>query len=158
MLSPRAFLLALGSCAKTQQFSEALFRRFPQNVGSSSITHSLRGEAMKNAQYQSFSSSPKAFSPAPSQSMASWIRGVLIGSTPTGVQGTVVHQRMRLKELLWCYSKLSKIRLSGFVVSTACAGYVLGSGEEVEWSGLLCVGLGTLGAAACANTLNQVIP
>ena len=44
---------------------------------------------------------------------------------------------------------------SGFVVSTACAGFALGSGEEVALDRLAWTAAGTWGAAACANTLNQ---
>jgi len=54
------------------------------------------------------------------------------------------------------YASLSKVKLSGFVVSTACAGFLLGSGEAVEWERLAWTAAGTWGAAACANTLNQV--
>lgn len=62
----------------------------------------------------------------------------------------------RARELLGDYKQLSKLRLSLLVVSTASGGYVLGSPEEVDWAGLCWVSLGTLGAAASANTLNQV--
>jgi len=44
---------------------------------------------------------------------------------------------------------------SGFVVSTACAGFALGSGDNIAWDGLAWTAAGTWGAAACANTLNQ---
>eukprot|EP00873_Tetraselmis_striata_P003212 jgi/Tetstr1/423476/TSEL_014157.t1 len=62
----------------------------------------------------------------------------------------------RARELLGDYKQLSKLRLSLLVVSTASGGYVLGSPEEVDWAGLCWVSLGTLGAAASANTLNQI--
>jgi hypothetical protein len=45
---------------------------------------------------------------------------------------------------------------SAFVVSTACAGFALGSDEAVAWERLAWTAAGTWGAAACANTLNQV--
>jgi protoheme IX farnesyltransferase len=45
---------------------------------------------------------------------------------------------------------------SGFVVSTACAGYALGSPDDLQWSGMAWTAAGTWGAAACANALNQV--
>jgi hypothetical protein len=45
---------------------------------------------------------------------------------------------------------------SGFVVSTACAGYALGSADELQWAGMAWTAAGTWGAAACANALNQV--
>lgn len=63
----------------------------------------------------------------------------------------------RARQLLEMYKKLSKAKLSGFVVATACTGYVLGSGERVDWAGLGWTALGTMGAAACANALNQII-
>lgn len=53
------------------------------------------------------------------------------------------------------YKQLSKARLSMLVVSTAAAGYVLGSGETVDWPGLGWCSLGTFAASAAANALNQ---
>ena len=53
------------------------------------------------------------------------------------------------------YSQLSKLRLSALVTSTAAAGYVAGSPEQIDWAGLAWVSAGTMGAAACANALNQ---
>jgi len=61
----------------------------------------------------------------------------------------------RLAELLRAYSKLSKVRLSALVTSTAAAGYVAGSPEQIDWAGLAWLSAGTMGAAACANSLNQ---
>lgn len=91
-----------------------------------------------------------------SSSSRSWISELKssIGNEAGQVKLSV--QKLGFKEAMRCYSKLAKIRLSGFVMSTACVGYVLGSGETVEWPGMVWTGLGTLGAAACANTLNQV--
>ena len=54
------------------------------------------------------------------------------------------------------YHDLSKFKLSAFVVSTAAAGYVLGSGERVDWDGLGWTSLGTMLCSASANTFNQV--
>jgi heme o synthase len=54
------------------------------------------------------------------------------------------------------YHDLSKFKLSAFVVSTAAAGYVLGSGERVDWEGLGWTSLGTMLCSASANTFNQV--
>ena len=62
----------------------------------------------------------------------------------------------RAKELWGDYKQLSKLRLSLLVVSTAAGGYVMGSGEQIDWRGLGWTCLGTLGAAASANTFNQV--
>lgn len=42
------------------------------------------------------------------------------------------------------------------MVSTACAGFVLGSGDHVALPALAWTAAGTWGAAACANALNQV--
>lgn len=42
------------------------------------------------------------------------------------------------------------------MVLTSAGGYVAGSGEDIDWAGLGWTALGTFGAAACANTLNQV--
>lgn len=62
----------------------------------------------------------------------------------------------RQASLLANLKQLSKFRLSSLVVLTASAGYVMGSGERVDLQGLLWTSLGTFGAAACANTLNQI--
>lgn len=43
------------------------------------------------------------------------------------------------------------------MVSTAAAGFVAGSPEQVDWAGLVWTSLGTMGAASAANTLNQVL-
>ncbi|KAK3262775.1 Protoheme IX farnesyltransferase, mitochondrial [Cymbomonas tetramitiformis] len=56
-----------------------------------------------------------------------------------------------------CYKELSKLRLSALVVSTAAAGYVMGSAEEIQWAGLFWTSVGTMGASACANTINQLM-
>jgi len=55
------------------------------------------------------------------------------------------------------FGELSKFKLTGFVVSTSCAGFALGSGATVDLQGLAWTAAGTWGAAACANTLNQVV-
>ncbi len=54
------------------------------------------------------------------------------------------------------YKQLSKFKLSSLVVLTSAAGYVAGSGQEIDWFGLGWTSLGTFGAAAAANTLNQI--
>ena len=54
------------------------------------------------------------------------------------------------------YKQLSKFKLSAFVVLTSAGGYVAGSGEQIDWVGLGWTALGTFGAAACANSLNQI--
>lgn len=63
----------------------------------------------------------------------------------------------RRSSSVWADLKaLSKLRLSLLVTSTASAGYVLGSPGSVDLPGLGWLSLGTLGAAACANALNQL--
>ncbi len=62
----------------------------------------------------------------------------------------------RLKAILNDYKKLSKFRLSALVALTASAGYAAGSGDSIDFAQLCWTSLGTLGAAACANTLNQL--
>ncbi|KAG2445604.1 hypothetical protein HXX76_000215 [Chlamydomonas incerta] len=61
-----------------------------------------------------------------------------------------------IKRLLHDYKQLSKFKLSSLVVLTASAGFVAASGEHIDHAKLGWTCLGTLGAAACANTLNQV--
>lgn len=60
-----------------------------------------------------------------------------------------------IKRLLQDYKQLSKFKLSSLVVLTASAGFVAASGEHIDYAKLGWTCLGTLGAAACANTLNQ---
>nr|XP_010919862.1 protoheme IX farnesyltransferase, mitochondrial [Elaeis guineensis] len=55
-----------------------------------------------------------------------------------------------------CYWELSKARLSMLVVATSGAGYVLGSGNVIDFEGLCCTCTGTMMVAASANSLNQV--
>jgi hypothetical protein len=62
----------------------------------------------------------------------------------------------RLRSLVNDYKKLSKFRLSALVALTASAGYAAGSGDSIDYAQLAWTSLGTLGAAACANTLNQL--
>ena len=54
------------------------------------------------------------------------------------------------------WKQLSKFKLSALVVASSAAGFVAGSDEHVDWSKLAWTALGTMGAAASANTLNQV--
>lgn len=55
-----------------------------------------------------------------------------------------------------CYFELSKARLSMLVVATSGTGYILGSGNAIDYLGLCCTCAGTMMVAASANTLNQV--
>uniref|UniRef100_A0A383WJ73 Heme O synthase n=1 Tax=Tetradesmus obliquus TaxID=3088 RepID=A0A383WJ73_TETOB len=62
----------------------------------------------------------------------------------------------RLKAFLRDYKQLSKFRLSSLVALTASAGFAAGSGDSIDYAKLAWTSLGTLGAAAAANTLNQL--
>ena len=62
----------------------------------------------------------------------------------------------RLGELWGAYKSLSKARLSLLVVSTAAAGYVAGSPEQVDWAGMGWTCIGTMAASSSASALNQV--
>ncbi|KAL9237737.1 hypothetical protein vseg_012251 [Gypsophila vaccaria] len=55
-----------------------------------------------------------------------------------------------------CYWELSKARLSMLVVATSGTGYVLGSGQVIDFAGLCWTCAGTMMVAASANSLNQV--
>ncbi|GLT73722.1 hypothetical protein SLA2020_455600 [Shorea laevis] len=55
-----------------------------------------------------------------------------------------------------CYWELSKGRLSMLVVATSGTGYVLGSGNAIDFAGLCWTCAGTMMVAASANSLNQV--
>ncbi len=61
-----------------------------------------------------------------------------------------------VRAMLHNYKQLSKAKLSALVVLTASGGFVAGSGEAIDWAGLVWTSLGTFGAAACANALNQL--
>lgn len=62
----------------------------------------------------------------------------------------------RLRALLHDYKKLSKFRLSALVALTASAGFAAGSEDSIDYAKLAWTSLGTFGAAACANTFNQL--
>lgn len=55
-----------------------------------------------------------------------------------------------------CYCELSKARLSMLVVATSGTGFVLGSGNVIDFGGLFWTCAGTMMVAASANSLNQV--
>lgn len=61
-----------------------------------------------------------------------------------------------VRRLIQDYKQLSKFKLSSLVVLTASAGFVAASGDVIDYQKLAWTCLGTFGAAACANTLNQV--
>ncbi|KAI8027734.1 hypothetical protein LOK49_LG02G00971 [Camellia lanceoleosa] len=54
-----------------------------------------------------------------------------------------------------CYWELSKARLNLLVVATSGTGYILGSGNAIDYVGLCCACAGTMMVAASANSLNQ---
>lgn len=79
-----------------------------------------------------------------------------VGSAPsTGLQSSSTSSLKQLRSLLKDYKQLSKFKLSALVVATAAAGFVTGSDEHVDWYKLTWTAAGTMGASACANTLNQ---
>ncbi|MDQ7007877.1 MAG: heme o synthase [Acidobacteriota bacterium] len=61
----------------------------------------------------------------------------------------------RTTSWLAVYAELGKLRLGSLVVLTAIVGYALGVREGFSWLTALALALGTLLAAAGANTLNQ---
>ncbi len=64
----------------------------------------------------------------------------------------------RQRSLPGLYLQLTKARLSGLVLLTAAAGYVMaGAGAGLDWPRLLWTLLGTGLAAGAANALNQVV-
>ncbi|KXZ41674.1 hypothetical protein GPECTOR_325g41 [Gonium pectorale] len=73
----------------------------------------------------------------------------------TGVEGAAAGGS-GIRRLMHDYKQLSKLKLSSLVVLTASAGFAAASGESIDYAKLAWTCLGTLGAAACANTLNQV--
>lgn len=80
-------------------------------------------------------------------------------STAAQQAGPVLRQKSpyrRFKGVINDYKKLSKFRLSALVALTASAGFAAGSGDSIDYAKLAWTSLGTLGAAACANTLNQL--
>ena len=60
------------------------------------------------------------------------------------------------KVLMGDFNKLAKGKLSLIVMTTSAAGFVLGSGQSVDWAkfGWTCVG--TWACSAAANTCNQI--
>ncbi|KAH8934113.1 hypothetical protein BDL97_18G066600 [Sphagnum fallax] len=82
-----------------------------------------------------------------------------IGSFAAGtrVEGTKKSLSESIKHYARCYYELSKVRLSLLVVTTAGVGFVMGSGEVVDWVGLCWTTIGTMLAAASANAFNQIM-
>ncbi|MCO5564972.1 hypothetical protein L7F22_018642 [Adiantum nelumboides] len=67
------------------------------------------------------------------------------------------HYASTLRHYAHCYWELSKARLSMLVVTTAGAGYVMGSGLAIDMYGLSWTCVGTFLVAAAANTINQIL-
>lgn len=81
------------------------------------------------------------------------------GFAAAGGAAAAVRQRSLFRRVKACvrdFKQLSKFRLSALVALTASAGFAAGSGTSVDFEKLVWTSLGTLGAAACANTLNQL--
>lgn len=79
-----------------------------------------------------------------------------LGSAPSFLYPTARYFSELFNHYGRCYWELSKARLSMLVVATSGAGYVLGSGHAIDFTGLCCTCAGTMMVAASANTLNQV--
>lgn len=75
--------------------------------------------------------------------------GLSQGASASDVISSISHYRR-------CYWELSKARLSMLVVATSGTGYVLGSGQVIDFAGLCWTCVGTMMVAASANSLNQV--
>lgn len=74
-----------------------------------------------------------------------------------GASGERIRVRSLVAASLRCYYELSKARLSMLVVTTAGLGFVMGSGEVVDWAGLVWTSAGTMMAACSANAFNQIM-
>lgn len=77
----------------------------------------------------------------------------LMGALPPGALDWKP-QRMDFKKLGFCYSDLSKSKLTGLVVITAVAGYAMAPGPLDPITLILC-SLGTGFTSSAANTINQ---
>lgn len=62
--------------------------------------------------------------------------------------------KMTMKQRLGIYSELGKAKLSGLVVMTAGAGFLM-AGGPISWGSFAAVSIGTSIAAASANSFNQ---
>ena len=85
--------------------------------------------------------------------MASAARSAAAAAAGPGAPAASSSARQTFKDL----RQLSKGNLTLLVASTASAGFVAGSGEEVDWAAMGWLTLGTIGASACANTVNQIM-
>ena len=62
----------------------------------------------------------------------------------------------RVTDLPRLYATLTKVRLSMLVVVTTAVGFLMASGDQVQWLTLLWTVIGTMACALSANALNQV--
>lgn len=116
---------------------------FQQQLGSNSVKASTSGSGGRQLFLQAFK---QGFSSAAQQA----------GPVVLQQQQRQKSPFRQLKALFRDYKKLSKFRLSALVALTASAGFAAGSGDSIDYAQLAWTSLGTLGAAACANTLNQL--
>lgn len=96
---------------------------------------------------------------APTSGNALGLRLSTTGSTSSRALSTSRPNKSayrRLKAFLRDYKQLSKFKLSALVALTASAGFAAGSGDSIDYEKLAWTSLGTFGAAACANTFNQL--
>jgi protoheme IX farnesyltransferase len=77
------------------------------------------------------------------------------GAGTLGASGSDGIAARALAALRVCHD-LSKFKLSAFVTTTAAAGYVLASPENIDWEQLGWTSLGTMLCSSSANTFNQV--
>lgn len=75
----------------------------------------------------------------------------------SGLQGKIRVSTSVVGSSLRCYWEISKARLSMLVVTTAGLGFVMGSGEVVDWVGLAWTSAGTMMTACSANAFNQIM-
>lgn len=87
---------------------------------------------------------------------SSQLLGAQGGSVLQQLRGFALGRVPKQISLVQNYKQLSKFKLSALVVLTAGAGYAAGSGDSIDWKGFAWTSLGTFGASACANTLNQL--
>ncbi|XP_024395445.1 protoheme IX farnesyltransferase, mitochondrial [Physcomitrium patens] len=83
--------------------------------------------------------------------------GAVSGKIGGVLQGGNVKEPSVVAKSLRCYYEISKFRLSTLVVTTAGLGFVVGSGDVVDWVGFAWTSVGTMMAACSANAFNQIM-
>ena len=76
--------------------------------------------------------------------------------TPTVTIDSPTITETRVTDLPRLYATLTKARLSTLVVITTGVGFVMASGDQIDWIKLLWTVIGTMACALSANALNQV--